>query len=352
MGGHPATTDAPTPPIRPAPATRLSRPWRPHRPTGRGLQRLSGPYPPPPKRRRPPHSHLVTEPVRFADLGKSGCPRPRPTPTTSPHQPRGAARYPVSYATCHTPATPRQGRTAIPPTVAGVKDASASLRDPGLRAGSLTPATVGGIRHTGRGNTGGDTQRPRETWIQQQQSSPLLTGRRPPGKSASCRCGTWWLGAVMIGRTILPGWTYSVPTSVTAGCRRATVPHLPILRWVFGDRDADVLVVVQDHGDPLEVEGFATDFGLGSLGVGGRVVGDHHAGPDVVVDRGPERPGAQRERGLAGGAGQDAAPRRLPFDLVAEGYRSRMVARAAAYGAICCPGTVWTRSRSTSALSR
>jgi hypothetical protein len=34
-----------------------------------------------------------------------------------------------------------------------------------------------------------------------------------------------------------------------------------------------------------------------SLGVGGRVVGDHHAGPDVVVDRGHERPGAQqRER--------------------------------------------------------
>lgn len=120
----------------------------------------------------------------------------------------------------------------------------------------------------------------------------------------------------------------------------------------FGDRDADVLVVARDHGDPLEVDGFATDFGLGSLGVGGRVVGDHHAGPDVVVDRGPERPGAQRERDLAAGAGQDAAPRRLPFDLVAEGYRFRMVARAAAYGAICCSGTGWTRSWSTSALSR
>jgi hypothetical protein len=32
----------------------------------------------------------------------------------------------------------------------------------------------------------------------------------------------------------------------------------------FGDRDADVLVVVQEHGDPLEepLESFATDFGL------------------------------------------------------------------------------------------
>jgi hypothetical protein len=119
-------------PIRPAPLTRLSRPWRPTRGQRVGLQRLSGRI----LRHQAeeaPHSHLVTEPARFADLGKSGCPCPlrpgpgrrqRQAPTgSSPEEPR---TNPVSYATLSYPTFPRPAHSQ-PPSVASVKDASASL---------------------------------------------------------------------------------------------------------------------------------------------------------------------------------------------------------------------------------
>jgi hypothetical protein len=163
---HPRCAHAP---IRPAPLTRLSRPWRPTRGQRVGLQRLSGRI----LRHQAeeaPHSHLVTEPARFADLGKSGCPCPlRPGPGRRQRQaPTGSSpeeppTNPVSYATLSYPTFPRPAHSQPPSVASGTRR--------GKQRGEIRSA-------------------PRETWIQRQQPF-LLTARRPPGKSRWHRIGSF-----------------------------------------------------------------------------------------------------------------------------------------------------------------
>ena len=159
----------PRPPDTASSANRLSRPLRPHKwviPTGRP-PKTERPYPPPPKRRRPPHSHLVTEPARFADLGKSGCPRPcapapadandRPPPDLPPEEP---PTNPVSYATLSYPQNPRPAHSFHRRWPAS-RTLPRRLRDRPT-AGSLTPGhrRWNQAHRTGKQPPGRDTQRP------------------------------------------------------------------------------------------------------------------------------------------------------------------------------------------------